>query len=130
MAEFLSQAWFDELKRLNTEAGELNLSPNLASLLINVRVADQAGGQIDLFLKNGKLHQGSYDDAHSTIIVDRATLFDIASGMDTDKALEAFMTGKIRVEGDMSKVLALQTAKPSPEQKVLYKQILAMSDFD
>ena len=46
-----------------------------------------------------------------------------------DTALEAFMTGKIFIEGDMSKVMALQSARPSQEQKALYKQIKEMTNF-
>jgi len=38
--------------------------------------------------------------------------------------MQAFMTGKIKVQGDMSQLMALQTARPSQEQKTLYKEIL------
>jgi len=36
----------------------------------------------------------------------------------------ADMTGKIKVQGDMSQLMALQTAKPSQEQKDLFKKVL------
>ena len=45
-----------------------------------------------------------------------------------NEAMNAFMSGKIRIDGDMGQVMALQTAKPSAEQKDLFKKIYAMTD--
>lgn len=129
MAKFLTQSWFDEVAKLNKEAGDLNLPPNLASLIINISITGDSPTQFHL--SSGKLQQHHHDDATSTINIDDATLSAIIkSGVNaTETALEAFMTGKIRIDGDMSQVLALQTAKPSPEQKHLYKTIKNMTEF-
>jgi putative sterol carrier protein len=37
--------------------------------------------------------------------------------------MQGFMSGQIRIEGDMSKLMALQTAQPSADQVALMKQI-------
>ncbi len=42
--------------------------------------------------------------------------------------MQGFMSGQIRVEGDMSKLMAMQSARPSEEQKALIKQILAITE--
>lgn len=127
MAQFLSDAWFTEVEKLNNSVGELNLPPNLASLVVNVKI--EGDNNIQMYLKDGKLSQGQAGDAVSEILIDGDTLQAIISRFDVNAALEAFMMGKIRINGDMSKVMALQTAKPTPEQKALYKQILAMTEF-
>ncbi|MDO4895763.1 MAG: SCP2 sterol-binding domain-containing protein [Moraxella sp.] len=129
MAKFLTQAWFDEVARLNEEAGDLNLPPNLANLIININITGDNPTQFHL--SSGKLKQHHNDDATSTINIDNDTLSAIIkSGANaSETALEAFMTGKIRIDGDMSQVLALQTAKPSPEQKQLYKTMKGMTEF-
>ena len=44
-----------------------------------------------------------------------------------NEIMGAFMSGKIRVEGDMSQLMALQTARPSDEQKALFKDIKSMT---
>lgn len=44
-------------------------------------------------------------------------------------AMEAFMAGKIRVDGDMGQLMSIQTASPSPEQKQLLKNILAITEI-
>lgn len=127
MAKFLSQAWFDEVAALNAQAGDLNLAPNLDSVLLNAIITGDDAAE--LHLKNGKIAQGLVDNANSTVTVDRETLGQIISTGDVNIAIEAFMLGKIRVDGDMTQVMALQSAKPNQEQKALFKQILAITEF-
>lgn len=127
MVQFLSQTWFDEVATLNTQAGRLNLPPTLDSLIINVTI--EQSPPVTLHLKDGKIHQSHDNSAISAINIDKDTLSDIIKTGDVNLAIEAFMMGKIRIDGDMSAVMTLQSAKPSPEQKTLFKQILAMTTF-
>ncbi|MDO4699124.1 MAG: SCP2 sterol-binding domain-containing protein [Moraxella sp.] len=128
MAAFLSQTWFDTLEELNANAGELNLPPTLANLVINITISTDT--PVMLHLKAGKLSRHHSKDAISTITIDKETLSKVILDNDTDAAVEAFMTGKVRIDGDMAQVMTLQSAKPSQEQKALYKQIKAMTQFD
>ncbi len=125
---FLTQSWFDVVARLNQEVGELNLPPNLAELTINVIVKSE--NPTLLHLQAGKINQHHIQNADATIYIDQDTLNQIIHDNSVDTALEAFMTGKIFIEGDMSKVMALQSARPSQEQKALYKQIKEMTNFN
>lgn len=127
MAKFLSQAWFDEVATLNEQAGNLNLPPNLDAVLLNAKVT--GADSTELHLKQGKIYQGLIDNAISTVSIDSDTLSQIINSGDVNIAIEAFMMGKIRIDGDMTQVMALQSAKPSQEQKALYKQIKAMTEF-
>lgn len=127
MAQFLTQAWFDELHALNATAGELNLPPTLDGLVINVSIT--GSDPVTLHLKNGKIAQNHTAGASSTVSIDRETLGNIIAQNSTEVAIEAFMTGKIRIDGDMSQVMTLQSAKPSAEQKALFKQIKEMTKF-
>ena len=128
MAQFLSQTWFDTLKQLNDDAGELNLPPTLANLIINITIK-QENTPVELHLKAGKLSIHHTDNAISTITIDKETVSKLILENDPDVAIEAFMTGKIRIDGDMAQVMALQSAKPSQEQKALYKKIKEMTEF-
>ena len=129
MTKFLSSAWFDAVATLNEQAGDLNLPPNLANLIININITGDT--ETHLHLSLGKIFKHHHENATSTINIDDATLGNIIKGgtETAEIALEAFMTGKIRIDGDMSQVLNLQTAKPSPEQKALYKAIKNMTEF-
>lgn len=124
MAVFLTDAWFEEVDQLATEAGELNLSPALANMVINLKVADD-GQDIEAHFADGLLHRGLNADATTTLLLDRDILQSIITDFDMNEIMGAFMAGKIRVEGDMSQLMALQTARPSPEQKELFKRIRA-----
>ena len=94
MPAFLTDDWFSTVDQLTAEAGDLNLPPALANLAINLVVTDSTGNT-ELALDGGKIQKGL-----------------------------SFMTGKIKVQGDMSQLMALQTAKPSQEQKTLFKKVL------
>lgn len=124
---FLSNDWFAFVHELNTSTGDLPLSPNLQNLIVNVCLQDE--NDCNFHLKMGKLWQQQNDNAIATIISDKATLQELIISGKMDTAIDAFMTGKIRVEGDMSALLSLQSAKPSQEQKALYKEILAITEF-
>ena len=122
MAVFLTDAWFEEVEKLGNEAGELNLPPTLASMVINLKVSD-AGQDIEASFADGLLHRGLNDKATTTLILDRDLLQSIITDFDMNEIMGAFMGGSIRVEGDMSQLMALQTARPSTEQKELFKRI-------
>lgn len=124
MAVFLTDTWFEQVEQMGNEAGELNLPPALANMVINLKVVDNEE-EIEANFANGLLHKGLNSDATTTLLLDRATLQSIITDFDMNEIMGAFMGGKIRVEGDMSQLMALQTARPSTEQKELFKRIRA-----
>ena len=126
MAVFLTDAWFEQVEQLGNEAGELNLPPALANMVINLKVAD-AGQDIEANFADGLLHRGLNADATTTLLLDRDLLQSVITNFDMNEVMGAFMGGKIRVEGDMSQLMALQSARPSAEQKELFKSIRSMT---
>ena len=95
----------------------------LSGLAINLVVAG-ADGNTELALDGGKIVKGSSANAKTTLNMDAETLRKVFLEFDMAAAMQAFMTGKIKVQGDMSQLMALQTAKPSQEQKDLFKKVL------
>jgi len=126
MAVFLTDNWFEEVERMGNEAGELNLPPALDNMVINLKVTD-GDEVIESHFANGLLHKGLNAEATTTLLLDRNTLQSIITDFDMNEIMGAFMSGKIRVEGDMSQLMALQTARPSDEQKALFKDIKSMT---
>lgn len=123
MPAFLTDDWFATVEKLTSAAGDLNLAPALANLAINIVVSDQSGN-IELALDGGKIVKGLSSNAKTTLNMDAETLRKVFLEFDMAAAMQAFMTGKIKVQGDMSQLMALQTAKPSQEQKDLFKRVL------
>lgn len=126
MAVFLTDAWFEQVSELGNEAGELNLPPALANMVINLKVSDTEQ-DIEASFSDGLLHKGLNNNATTTLLLDRNILQSIITDFDMNEIMGAFMSGKIRVEGDMSQLMALQTARPSTEQKELFKRIKSMT---
>lgn len=123
MPAFLTDDWFTTVEKLTAEAGDLNLPPALANLAINL-VVSGADGDTELSLDGGKIVKGLSTNAKTTLNMDAETLRKVFLEFDMAAAMQAFMTGKIKVQGDMSQLMALQTAKPSQEQKDLFKRVL------
>jgi len=128
MPAFLSTDWFDTVEKMTAEAGDLNLPPALAGLALNMTVTGTASGDVAMALASGKIQRGHADGAKTTLTMDGETLRKVFLEFDMAAAMQAFMTGKIKVAGDMSQLMALQTARPSSEQKDLFKKVLGMTE--
>lgn len=124
MPAFLSDEWFNTVDQLTAEAGDLNLPPALQSLALNMVVGNADGSNTELALDGGKIQKGLADNAKTTLNIDADTLRKVFLEFDMNAAMQAFMTGQIKVQGDMSQLMALQTAQPSAEQKALFKKVL------
>ena len=125
MAKILTQEWFDKVDELTNKAGDLNLPPAIKNMSINLQVTDSDNQEVNAAFYDCTIHQGLKDGALTTLKLDADTLKAIFLDRDMNRAMEAFMSGKIRVEGDMGQLMSIQTASPSAEQKQLFKDILA-----
>ena len=125
MAKILTQEWFDKVDELTNKAGDLNLPPAIKNMSINLQVTDSDNQEVNAAFYDGTIHQGLKDGALTTLKLDADTLKAIFLDRDMNRAMEAFMSGKIRVEGDMGQLMSIQAASPSAEQKQLFKDILA-----
>ena len=128
MPAFLSNEWFDKVDSLTAEAGDLNLPPALAGMALNMTVTEACKEDVNLSLDAGKIQKGLSSNAKTTLTMDEDTLRKVFLEFDMAAAMQAFMTGKIKVQGDMSQLMALQTARPSAEQKALFQRVLDMSE--
>ncbi len=127
MAEtFLSDAWFAEVEKLRAEAPEPPAA--LKDLVLNIVVQGGPDGDREIHIAAGNFEQGLADGAPTKLSVP----YDIAKSMFIDgnqqAAMQAFMSGQIKVEGDMSKLMAMQSAgSPSPEQTAFQEKIKALT---
>lgn len=120
--EFLSDEWFAKVKEIRDAAGDVQAPAALADLVINITV-NADGGEKHLSLVGGMLEQGHHDDAPTTLILPADLAKRIFIEGDQSAGMQGFMSGQIKIEGDMSKLMALQSAQPSDEQKQVMKQV-------
>ena len=102
---FLSDAWFDTAEKLIREH-EPEAPP--ANLVMNLEVAD--GDRVIKFFmgsKNGEtlFGKGTTDAADLTLSTDIDTARQVFVSGDQHAGMQAFMAGKVRVQGDMTKLM-------------------------
>lgn len=127
MPQFLSQEWFDTVQQLTQQAGDLNMSDDIKSLKLNL-ITTGTQGTTELHLANGQIAQGLQADATTTLNLSEELLRKIFFERDMTAAMMGFMMGKIKIQGDMGQLSALQSANISPQQKELFKRILEISE--
>lgn len=127
MTAFLSDEWFAKVSELTAAAGNLNVPPVLAGLALNVTATGLPQGNVDLSLNGGNFEKGHAASAATKLTLPADLLRKIFLEGDAAAGMQGFMSGQIKVEGDMSKLMALQTARPSAEQKDLFKKVLALT---
>jgi len=120
--EFLSDDWFDAV-------GALEAPPTPAAMegvTINM-VVTKDGGDIEAHMGEGKINKGLADGAATTITVP----FDVAKALfikrDQQAAMQAFMSGQIKVTGDMTKMMAMGQQTPTPEAEAFGQKILELT---
>jgi hypothetical protein len=126
--EFLSNDWLDEVDKIRAEfpAPEAPAGVDVQDLKINVTVTGGPDGDVEGHLVGTNLERGHFDGAPTKITLP----YDVAKSMFIDgnqqAAMQAFMSGQIKVEGDMTKLMAMQggaAATPPPELVAMQEKI-------
>ena len=120
--EFLSDEWFAKVKEIRESAGDMEAPAALADLVINIKV-NTDDGEKHLSLVGGMIEEGEHADAATTLTLPADLAKRIFIEGDQSAGMQGFMSGQIKVDGDMSKLMSLQSAQPTDEQKQLMKQI-------
>jgi putative sterol carrier protein len=118
---FLSEPWFDAVEELRSEQPEAPVA--LANATINIRVTGGPDGDVDVHLAGGTFDRGHTEGAPTKLTVPYDTAKKLFIDGDQSAAMQAFMSGQIKVEGDMTKVMALQTAAPTAEQQAFQAKL-------
>ena len=119
---FLSDDWFESVEALRDEAPEPPAA--MKELKLNIVVAGGPDGDREIHMAGGQFERGLVDDAPTKLTVP----YDVAKAMfiegNQQAAMQAFMSGQIKVEGDMTKLMAMQAAGgPTPEQEAFTAKI-------
>lgn len=128
MAKWLTQEWLDESTRL---AETQPVRPG-ASARLQYVVIDGPDGDIVYYwiVSDGKLIEnrlGTLEDSEVTM----TETYDDAMAMQKGEldANAAFMQGKVKVTGDVGKLMALLPITMSPEFHEFNQAVLAMTEF-
>lgn len=118
---FLTEPWFDAVEELRSQ--QPDASAALADATINITVTGGPDGDVDVHLAGGTFERGQTEDAPTTLTVPYDTAKKLFIDGDQSAAMQAFMSGQIKVEGDMTKIMTLQTATPTAEQQAFQAKL-------
>ena len=121
--EFLSDDWFAEVRKLMDEAGDLGGADGVT---LNILVTGGPSGDKELHAAGGVFGEG-FVEAPTKLTVPFEVAKKVFIEQDQQAGMQAFMQGQIKVEGDMSKLMAMQTQQPSPAAAELGKKIAEMT---
>jgi hypothetical protein len=123
---FLSDAWFTKVDALVAAAGDLQIPPAMAAAELNITVTSP-DGDVPLHLQNGLFTRGHQPGATTKLTLSADVARKIFVDGDAAAGVQAFLGGQIQVEGDLTKLVAMQTVEPSEPQRRLTLQIAAIT---
>ena len=127
--QFLSDEWVAAARKIREEAD--GQAPTGAPVKMNLVITDVpfGDGSVDAHMDttSGELDLdfGHVDGPDVTVTLDYGTARSIMVDGDPQAAMQAFMAGKIKLQGDMTKALALQQGPADPELAEKIKEITA-----
>jgi putative sterol carrier protein len=130
--QFLTQEWIDEAKRLREEVGP-PASPPAHTVRMNQVITDVpfGDGQVKVFMDTTdgdvNLDLGELENPDLTVTVDYETAKAIIVDQNPQAGMQAFMAGKVKVQGDMTKLMAMQSTQPDPTAVELSQKIRDMT---
>lgn len=118
-SQFLSDEWIDEARQLRDEfRGKTSPIPHVVRMNLVVNEVPFGDGPVlaNLDTSSGdlELESGHLDEPDLQITVNYVTAKAILVEGNPQAGMQAFMTGKIQVQGDMAKLLVLQSVPPDP----------------
>ena len=124
--EFLSVEWFAKVDELIAKAGDLKIPSEMKAVEVNITVKS-ASGDKQIFLKDGLFSPGHQPSATTKLTLTEELARKIFIEADAAAGVQAFLAGEMQVEGDIAKLVAMQTVEPSDPQKQLTKDIAAIT---
>jgi hypothetical protein len=124
----MSDNWLDAVEALRDEAPEPPAA--MKDLTLNIVVTGGPDGDKEVNLSAGQFGRGLADGAPTKVTVP----FDVAKAIFVDQnqqaGMQAFMSGQIKVEGDMTKLMTMQAGAgaPTAEQKAFQEKIQALTE--
>lgn len=117
---FLSEQWMADVHAIRDKyAGQ---TPEITQVLkINQVVTDVpfGDGRVETYLDTSsgtmQMQFGQLEDADVTVTTDYETARVLFVDQDPAAGMQAFLAGKVMVQGDMMKLMAMQTAIPANE---------------
>jgi len=130
---FLSDEWLEAAKAIrDAHPGDGAAPAHVVRMNQVVTEVPFGDGTINLHMDTSggslELGTGHLDDADLTVTLDYATAKAILVEGNPQAGMQAFMAGKIKVQGDMTKMMAMSQGAPDPAAEEIAKQIQEITE--
>ena len=109
---FLSEEWVAEARRIYAEAGTaIDPPPDMTAVRVNLIVtevpfsAEPVNAHLDTSRGRVAVDTGHLGEPDVTVSMDYLTARTLFVGGDVQAVMQAFLAGRVRVDGDLSKLL-------------------------
>jgi hypothetical protein len=130
---FLSDEWLAEAKNIREEF-KGKTPPVAHTVKMNQIITDVPFGdgtvEAHMDTSSGELEMdlGHVETPDVTVTLDYATAKAIFVEGNPQAGMQAFMAGKIKVQGDMTKLMAMQSGAPDPSAQEVAKRIADITE--
>jgi putative sterol carrier protein len=131
--QFLTDEWIEEAKKIREEhAGDVAAPPQkvrMNQVIVEVPFGDgTVNAHMDTSDGTLEMGVGHIDNPDLTVTLDYATAKAILVDGNPQAGMQAFMAGKIKVEGDMTKLMAMQQAPIDESAAKVAAEIKAITE--
>lgn len=131
---FLSEEWMEEAHKIREEFhGQVSAPAHVVrmnQIITDVPFGD--GGPIKAYMDTSEgeleLDLGELENPDLTVTVDYETAKAIFVEQNPQAGMQAFMAGKIKVTGDMTKLMAMQSQAPDPVAQQVAERIKEITE--
>ena len=118
--QFLSESWIEAARDIRHRyAGDVPAIDVVVRINVITTKVPFGEGSISAYIdtSNGSLEMelGSIEDSDLTVTTDYETARKLFVEQDPTASMQAFMAGRIKVEGDITRLMVMQTSLPQTE---------------
>jgi putative sterol carrier protein len=130
---FLTEEWIEQAKAIREESG-VDATPPAHAMRMNQIITEVpfGDGEIKAHLDTSegelKMDLGHIENPDLTVTLDYATAKAILVEGNPQVGMQAFMAGKIKVDGDITKLMAMQAGAADPSAAAVAAAIQEMTE--
>ncbi len=129
---FLSDEWLAAAKEIRESSGSAQTTPHKVRMNQIITEVPFGDGTINAHMDSSdgelKMDIGHLDSPDLTVTLDYPTAKAILVEGNPQAGMQAFMAGKIKVQGDMTKLMAMQSTPPDAAAQEIAKKIQEITE--
>ena len=127
--QFLSEEWIEAARKLRADAPAPATKPQPVKMNLTITEVPFGDGSVDAHMDTTsgelELDTGHLDGADVTATLDYETAKAMMVDANPQAAMQAFMAGTIKLQGDMTKAMAMQSGPVDAELTAKIQEITA-----